>query len=131
MKTNYDVIAAMRMTEGQDGFDQRAISKMTVKQLLLIGAKLAMIRDASRSEERRQKLLTAVHALAALRDDFQTGALDTAIKNAERAPLLIAEVELARESVGCVVAAATDPSQAFWLVGSSGKGIDVSAVVKK
>ena len=128
---NYDIIAAMKLKERQDGFDQKAIGKMTVKQLLLIGAKLAMIRDASKSPERRQKLLTAVHALAALTEDFQTGALDTAIKIAERGPLLTAEVELARESVGCVIAASSDPSKAFWLVGSSGKSIDVSAVVKK
>lgn len=131
MKTNYDLIAAAPGYDGQPGFDARAISKMTVKQLLLIGAKLAMIRDASKSPERRQKLLTAVHALAALKEDFQSGALDTAIRNAEREPLLISEVELARESVGCVVAASTDPSQAFWLVGSSNKGVDVSRVVKK
>lgn len=127
---NYDLIAALLLKEGQHGFDQRSISKMTVKQLLLIGAKLAMIRDASKSQERRQKLLTAVHALAALTEDFQSGALDTAIKNAERGPLLTAEVELARESVGCVVAAASDPNKAFWLVGSSGKSIDLSGVVK-
>jgi hypothetical protein len=127
---NYDLIAA-NVTHESLEFDPRVVSKLTVKQMHLLMTKIAIIRDASRSAEKREIMLKAADVLQGLILEFQSGDLNTAIRNSDRSTLLCADVELARDSVGLVVAESSDPSKAFWLVGRGVQGVDLSRVLKE
>lgn len=128
---NYDLIAAMHKFEPDSPFNPKEVSKMTVKQVHLLAAKLTIIRDASKSAEKRHRLQVAADALLAVIPDLQSGDLNTAITNSDRPALLFSDVEMAHESVGCVLAVSNDPNRAFWLVGNGKGGVDVTGVVKK
>lgn len=127
---NYDLIAAARQHESV-GFDARDVAKLTVKQLHLLMLKLQMIRDASRSPDRRNAILNTCDAIQEMIGQLQSGGLDLAIRNSDRATLLCADVEMARDSVALVVTQSFAPNQAFWLVGQGRQRIDVSGVLKK
>jgi tRNA C32,U32 (ribose-2'-O)-methylase TrmJ len=128
---NFDLIAAAKQHESL-GFDARDVAKLTVKQLHLLKLKMHMIHDASRSADRRKAILKACHAFEELIEHIQSGDLDRAIRNSDRATMLCADVELSRESVALVVAQSIAPNQAFWLVGQGRQPrIDVSGVLKE
>jgi len=128
---NYDLIAAMSQYESVR-FDACAVRKLTVKQAHLLMTKFHMILGASRSAERREKILRSCDALQEMIGQLQSGDLDTAIRNADRSTLLYADVELARESVGLVIGESRDPNKAFWLVGQGLQcRVDVSGVLKE
>jgi len=126
---NYDLIAAMQPPELLE-FDPRHVAGLMVKQMHLMMTKLAIVRDASHSAKKREIMQSSYDTLLQMIHEFQSGDLDTAIRNSDRSSLLCADVELARYSVGLVVAESTNPSMAFWLVGQGGQKIDVSSVVK-
>lgn len=127
--TEYNLIAS-RSAHQSEQFDQGAIVKLMVKQLHLMMTKLTIVRDASNSARKREKLLDACAVLQTLIGEFQSGDLSTAVRNSDRAVLLFVDVELALESVASVVATSTDPSKAFWLAGSGNGNVDLSQVVK-
>lgn len=129
--SGYDLIGIMQAKAGQPDFNPHVLAKASVKQMHLFIVKLTVIRDASKSPEKRDKLKAAIDALNALVPIMQAGDLDNAIRKSDRSAMLFADVEMAQESVACVIAESTDPARAFWLVGSGGNGgVDVSDVVK-
>lgn len=128
---NYDLIAAVHKHEAEDGFKAGDVSRLTVKQIHLLVAKLTIILDASRSADKRRKILMLTDCMQRLIPDLQAGDLNVAIRNADRPALLFLDVEMAHESVASVVATSTDPNRAFWLIGNGNGAVDVSGVVKK
>jgi hypothetical protein len=127
---NYDLIAANRLHESVE-FDPREVAELTVKQITLLMTKLHMLRYALQGARQRESLLDACDVMQGLILTVQRGDLDQAISEADRTALLTADVELARYSVGLVVAQSTDPNAAFALFGEGGEGIDLSGVLKE
>jgi hypothetical protein len=128
---NYDLIAAVHKHGVDEGFSEGDVSRLTVKQIHLLVAKLTLIFDASRSADKHRKILALTDCMQRLIPDLQAGELNTAIRNADRSTLLFLDVEMSHESVASVVATSHDPNRAFWLIGNGNGDVDVNAVVRK
>jgi hypothetical protein len=127
---NYDLIAAMQSSESVE-FDAVGVADLTVKQLHLLMMKLHMLRYALHGARQRESVLDACDAIQGAILTLQCADLDHEIDDADRHALLVADVELARYSVGLVVAQSTDTNAAFSLFGEGGAGIDLSSVLKE
>lgn len=127
---NYDLIAVMRVPESVE-FDAGAVTDLTVKQLHLLMTKLHMLRYALHGARQREVVVDACDAIQAAILTLQSADLDPEIDEDDRHALLVADVELARYSVGLVVAQSTDPNAAFVMFGEGGEGIDLSSVLKE
>ena len=127
---NYDLIAAMQTSESVE-FDPADVAKLTVKQMYLMMAKLHMLRYALHGARQRESLLDACDAMQGVILTLQREENRLAIGDTDRHSMLVADVELARYSVGLVVAQSTDPNAAFSVFGEGGAGIDLSSVLKE
>jgi hypothetical protein len=127
---NYDLIAVTHVPESLE-FDAGAVADLTVKQMHLLMTKLHMLRYALHGARQRESLLDACEAMQGAILTLQRGDQHQAINDADRHTLLVADVELARYSVGLVVAQSTDANAAFALFGEGGENIDLSSVLKE
>lgn len=127
---NYDLIAVTHVPESVE-FDAGVVTDLTVKQMHLLMTKLHMLRYALHGARQREAVLDACEAIQGAILTLQCADLDTEIDEADRHALLVADVELARYSVGLVAVQSTDTNAAFLLFGEGGEGIDLSSVLKE